>query len=78
MSQKKQINVDQIVQQYTHLHDEGYHIDDKVEKLAKLYKKVNYLPTSVTTNLFGKIASDCIKDLIIHYEKNNLVGMKSM
>ena len=77
VSQKKQINVDQIVQQYTHLHDEGYHIDDKVEKLAKLYKKVNYLPTSVTTNLFGKNTSDCIKDLIINYEKNNLVGMKS-
>ena len=77
MSEKKQINIDQIVQQYTHLHDEGYSIDDKVAKLANLYKKVNYLPTSVTTDLFGKNKSNCIKDLIIDYEKKNPVGMKS-
>ena len=77
MSEKKQINIDQIVQQYTHLHDKGYPIDDKVTKLANLYKKVNYLPTSVTTNLFGKDRSNHIKDLIIDYEKKNPVGMKS-
>ena len=77
MSEKKQINIDQIVQQYTHLHNEGYSIDDKVAKLANLYKKVNYLPTSVTTDLFGKDKSNCIKDLIIDYEKKNPVGMKS-
>ena len=77
MSEKKQINIDQIVQQYTHLHNEGYSIDDKVAKLANLYKKVNYLPTSVTTDLFGKNKSNCIKDLIIDYEKKNPVGMKS-
>ena len=77
MSEKKQINIDQIVQQYTHLHDEGYHIDDKLTKLANLYKKVNYLPISVTNNLFGKNTSNHIKDLIIDYEKKNPVGMKS-
>ena len=77
VSEKKQINIDQIVQQYTHLHNEGYSIDDKVAKLANLYKKVNYLPTSVTTDLFGKDKSNCIKDLIIDYEKKNPVGMKS-
>ena len=77
MSEKKQINIDQIVQQYTHLHDEGYPIDDKVTKLANLYKKVNYLPTSVTTNLFGKDRSNHIKNLISNYEKENPVGMKS-
>ncbi len=77
MSEKKQINIDQIVQQYTHLHDEGYHIDDKLTKLANLYKKVNYLPISVTNNLFGKNTSNHIKDLIIEYEKKNPNGMKS-
>ena len=77
MSEKKQINIDQIVQQYTHLHDEGYHIDDKLTKLAHLYKKVNYLPTSETNNLFGKETSNHIKDLIIEYEKKNPNGMDS-
>ena len=77
MSEKKQINIDQIVQQYTHLHDEGYPVDDKVTKLANLYKKENYLPTSVTTNLFGKDRSNHIKNLISNYEKENPVGMKS-
>ena len=77
VSEKKQINIDQIVQQYTHLHDEGYHIDDKLTKLANLYKKVNYLPTSVTNNLFGKNTSNHIKDLIIEYEKKNPNGMES-
>ena len=64
MSEKKQININQIVQQYTHLHDEGYHIDDKLTKLAHLYKKVNYLPTSITNNLFGEETSNHIKNLI--------------
>jgi len=77
VSEKKQINIDQIVQQYTYLHKEGYPIDDKVTKLANLYKKVNYLPTSVTTNLFGKDRSNHIKSLIFNYEKENPVGMKS-
>ena len=77
VSEKKQINIDEIVQQYTHLHDEGYNIDNKLTNLAHLYKKVNYLPTSVTTNIFGKNTSNYIKDLILDYEKKNPVGMKS-
>ena len=77
MSQKKKINIDQIVQQYTHLHDEGYSIDAQVAQLAKLYKKANVLPTSVTSNLFGKDTSNYIKKLILDYERENPVGMKS-
>ena len=77
MSEKKQINIDQIVQQYTHLYDEGYLNNQKVAKLAKLYKKSNLLPTSMTTNLFGKDRSNNIKDLIIDYERKNPVGMES-
>ena len=77
MSEKKQINIDQIVQQYTHLYDEGYLNNDKLAKLANLYNKSNLLPTSMTTNLFGKDRSNHIKDLIIDYEKKNPVGMKS-
>ena len=77
MSEKKQINIDQIVQQYTHLYDEGYLNSDKLAKLANLYNKSNLLPTSMTTNLFGKDGSNHIKDLIIDYEKKNPVGMKS-
>ena len=77
MSEKKQINIDQIVQQYTHLYDEGYLNSDKLAKLANLYNKSNLLPTSMTTNLFGKDRSNHIKDLIIDYEKKNPVGMKS-
>ena len=52
MSEKKQINIDQIVQQYTHLYDEGYPIDDKVLKLAELYNKSKVLPIQVIDNLF--------------------------
>ena len=66
-----------MVQQYTHLYDEGYLTNDKLAKLAKLYNKSNLLPTSMTTNLFGKDRSNHIKDLIIDYEKKNPVGMKS-
>ena len=77
MSEKKQINIDQIVQQYTHLYDEGYLTNDKLAKLAKLYNKSNLLPTSMTTNLFGKDRSNHIKDLIIDYERENPVGMES-
>ena len=77
MSEKKQINIDQIVQQYTHLYDQGYLSNQKVAKLAKLYKKSNLLPTSMTTNLFGKDRSNNIKDLIIDYERKNPVGMES-
>ena len=77
MSEKKQINIDQIVQQYTHLYDEGYLTNDKLAKLAKLYNKSNLLPTSMTTNLFGKDRSNNIKDLIIDYERKNPVGMES-
>ena len=77
MSEKKQINIDQMVQQYTHLYDEGYLTNDKLAKLAKLYNKSNLLPTSMTTNLFGKNRSNHIKDLIIDYERKNPVGMES-
>ena len=66
-----------MVQQYTHLYDEGYLNSDKLAKLANLYNKSNLLPTSMTTNLFGKDRSNHIKDLIIDYEKKNPVGMKS-
>ena len=63
------------LQGYCTRNDESCQVSQK--KQINVYKKVNYLPTSVTTNLFGKNTSDCIKDLIINYEKNNLVGMKS-
>ena len=66
-----------MVQQYTHLYDEGYLTNDKLAKLAKLYNKSNLLPTSMTTNLFGKDRSNHIKDLIIDYERENPVGMES-
>ena len=77
MSEKKQINIDQLVQQYTHLHEEGYAIDDRVTKLAELYHKSMVLPIQVTDNLFGQKDSDNIKNLILDYEKKNPVGMDS-
>ena len=77
MSEKKQINIDQIVQQYTHLHNEGYSIDDRVTKLAELYYKSRVLPIQVIDNLFGQKHSNNIKNLILDYEKKNPVGMKS-
>tara|TARA_A100001388_G_scaffold214401_1_gene164870 strand:+ start:223 stop:957 length:735 start_codon:yes stop_codon:yes gene_type:complete len=77
VSEKKQINIDQLVQQYTHLHDEGYAIDDRVTKLAELYHKSMVLPIQVTDNLFGQKDSDNIKNLILDYEKKNPVGMDS-
>ena len=77
MSEKKQINIDQIVQQYTHLYDEGYPIDDKVLKLAELYNKSKVLPIQVIDNLFGQEHSNNIKNLILDYEKKNPVGMNS-
>ena len=63
------MSIDQIAQ--LHLNNQ------KVARLAELYKKWNLLPTSMTTNLFGKDRSNHIKDLIIDYEKKNPVGMKS-
>ena len=52
MSEKKQININQIVQQYTHLYDEGYSImNDKVLKLAELYNKSKPLPIQKINNL---------------------------
>ena len=66
-----------MVQQYTHLYDQGYLNNDKLAKLANLYNKSNLLPTSMTTNLFGKDRSNHIKDLVIDYEKKNPIGMKS-
>ena len=77
MSEKKQININQIVQQYTHLYDEGYPIDDKVLKLAELYNKSKVLPIQVIDNLFGQEYSNNIKNLILDYEKKNPVGMNS-
>ena len=77
VSEKKQINIDQIVQQYTHLHEEGYSIDDRVTKLAELYYKSRVLPIQVIDNLFGQKHSDNIKNLILDYEKKNPVGMDS-
>mgnify|MGYP006259777613 FL=1 len=78
MSQKKQININQIVQQYTHLYDEGYTImDDKVLKLAELYNKSKPLPIQKINNLFGQEHSNNIKNLILDYEKKNPVGMDS-
>ena len=77
MSEKKQININQIVQQYTHLYDEGYPIDDKVLKLAELYNKSKVLPIQVIDNLFGQEHSNNIKNLILDYEKKNPVGMNS-
>jgi len=77
VSEKKQININQIVQQYTHLYDEGYPIDDKVLKLAELYNKSKVLPIQVIDNLFGQEHSNNIKNLILDYEKKNPVGMNS-
>ena len=78
MSEKKQININQIVQQYTHLYDEGYSImDDKVLKLAELYNKSKPLPIQEINNLFGQEHSNNIKNLILDYEKKNPVGMDS-
>ena len=42
MSQKKQINIDQIVQQYEHLHDEGYPIDDKVVNFSAGFRILSW------------------------------------
>ena len=51
--------------------------NQKIAKLAELYKQSNLFPISMTTNLFGKDRSNNIKDLIIDYERKNPVGMKS-
>ena len=67
----------ELTEQEKHLYDQGYLSNQKVARLAELYKKWNLLPTSMTTNLFGKDRSNHIKDLIIDYEKKNPVGMES-
>ena len=63
------MSIDQIAQ--LHLSNQ------KIAKLAELYKQSNLFPISMTTNLFGKDRSNNIKDLIIDYERKNPVGMKS-
>ena len=69
--------MDELTEQEKHLYDQGYLSDQKIAKLAKLYKKSNLFPISMTTNLFGKDRSNNIKDLIIDYERKNPVGMES-
>jgi hypothetical protein len=69
--------MDELTEQEKHLYDQGYLSDQKIAKLAKLYKKSNLLPILMTTNLFGKDRSNNIKDLIIDYERKNPVGMES-
>ena len=77
MSEKKQTNIDQLVQYYTNLHYQGYANDDSITKLAELYYKSRVLPIQVSDNLFGQKNSDNIKNLILDYEKKNPVGMDS-
>ena len=67
----------ELTEQEKHLLDQGYLSNQKIAKLAKLYKKSNLFPISMTTNLFGKDRSNNIKDLIIDYERKNPVGMES-
>ena len=69
--------MDELTEQEKHLLDQGYLSNQKIAKLAKLYKKSNLFPISMTTNLFGKDRSNNIKDLIIDYERKNPVGMES-
>ena len=69
--------MDELTEQEKHLYDQGYLSNQKIAKLAKLYKKSNLLPILMTTNLFGKDRSNNIKDLIIDYERKNPVGMES-
>ena len=69
--------MDELTEQEKHLYDQGYLSDQKIAKLAKLYKKSNLFPISMATNLFGKDRSNNIKDLIIDYERKNPVGMES-
>ena len=64
MSEKKQINKDQIVQNHT-------------RSLIEFYNKTRILPVQVIDNLFEQEHSDKIKNLILDYEKKNPVGMDS-
>ena len=64
MSEKKQINSDQIVQDHT-------------RSLIEFYNKTKILPVQVIDNLFEQEHSNKIKNLILEYEKKNPVGMDS-
>ena len=64
MSEKKQINKDQIVQDYT-------------RSLVEFYNESKILPVQVIDNLFEQEHSNKIKNLILDYEKKNPVGMDS-
>ena len=64
VSEKKQINKDQIVQDYT-------------RSLVEFYNKSKILPVQVIDNLFEQEHSNKIKNLILDYEKKNPVGMDS-
>ena len=64
MSEKKQINKDQIAQNHT-------------RSLIEFYTKTRILPVQVIDNLFEQEHSDKIKNLILDYEKKNPVGMNS-
>ena len=52
--------MDELTEQEKHLYDQGYLSDQRIAKLAKLYKKSNLLPILMTTNLFGKDRSNNI------------------
>ena len=56
VSEKKQINKDQIVQDYT-------------RSLVEFYNKSKILPVQVIDNLFEQEHSNKIKNLILDYEK---------
>ena len=64
MSEKKQINSDQIVQDHT-------------RSLIEFYNKTKILSVQVIDNLFEQEHSNEIKNLILEYEKKNPVGMDS-
>ena len=64
VSEKKQINKDQIVQDYT-------------RSLVEFYNESKILPVQVIDNLFEQEHSNKIKNLILDYEKKNSVGMDS-
>ena len=64
VSEKKQINKEQIVQDYT-------------SSLVEFYNKSKILPVQVIDNLFEQEHSNKIKNLILDYEKKNPVGMDS-
>ena len=64
MSEKKQINSDQIVQDHT-------------RSLIEFYNKTKILPVQVIDNLFEQEHNNKIKNLILEYEKKNPVGMDS-